>query len=345
LPALRGRVGGLLPRREIALNRAALLLRHVTASTRIPAPPAAAPALPAALDDAITDFGNALSLERGRSPRTLEAYENDLRQCARFLAARRVRVWAAVTPAQAAAWLASLGRLAPSSAARKLSALRMFARHLVSARVRADDFTALLTGPKHRRKLPATLTAAEVGRILAAPAGGGVPALRDRAILELFYSSGLRVSELAGLTLQQVDLENGFVRVFGKGAKERIVPLGGAARAALATWLASGRPAFVKPKKTASQFFLSRRGTAISRQMLWVLVKNHARRAGVTKPVKPHLLRHSFATHLLGGGADLRAIQEMLGHANISTTQIYTAVEATRLVEHHTKFHPRNREK
>ncbi len=297
------------------------------------------------MDEAITDFGNSLSLERGRSPRTLEAYENDLRQCAHFLAARRVRTWAGVTPAHAAAWLGSLGRLAASSAARKLSALRMFARHLVAARMREDDFTALLTGPKLRRKLPATLTLAEVARILAAPAGGGAQALRDRALLELFYASGLRVSELAGLKLQQVDLENGFVRVFGKGSKERIVPLGGAARGALSAWLAAGRPAFVKTTKTGSQFFLSRRGTALSRQMVWVLVRSYARRAGITKPVKPHLLRHAFATHLLGGGADLRAIQEMLGHANISTTQIYTAVEGTRLVEHHAKFHPRNREK
>jgi integrase/recombinase XerD len=316
----------------------------VTASAKksAPATPPAA-GLPLALDDAITDFGNSLSLERGRSPRTLEAYENDLRQCARFFASRGVRTWAGATSAHAAAWLGSLHRLAPSSAARKLSALRMFARHLVASRARADDFTALLTGPKLRRELPATLTVAEVGRILSAPAGGGAQALRDRAILELFYSSGLRVSELAGLVLQQVDLENGFVRVFGKGSKERIVPLGGAARAALASWLASGRPALVKTKKTGSQFFLSRRGTALSRQMIWVLVKTYAKRAGITKPVKPHLLRHSFATHLLGGGADLRAIQEMLGHANISTTQIYTAVEETRLVEHHAKFHPRNK--
>jgi len=310
-------------------------------------PPEAAEApLPPALDDAITDFGNALSLERGRSPRTLEAYENDLRQCARFLAARGVRRWAAVKPAQAAAWLRSLDdrHLAASSAARKLSALRMFSRHLVQAKERPDDFTTLLTGPKLRRPLPATLTPAEVGRILAAPAGGDAHALRDRAILELFYSSGLRVSELAGLMLQQVDLENGFVRVFGKGSKERVVPLGGAARDALALWLSAGRPQLVRTKKTGSQFFLSRRGTALSRQMLWVLVKKFARRAGITKAVKPHLLRHSFATHLLGGGADLRAIQEMLGHANISTTQIYTAVEGTRLVEHHAKFHPRNQD-
>jgi len=327
---------------RIAALRVTLFAQAVPVSPKSSVP-SAVPALPVALEDAITDFGNTLSLERGRSPRTLEAYENDLYQCARFLASRRVRTWAAATPAHAAAWLGSLKGLAASSAARKLSALRMFARHLVAVRMRADDFTALLTGPKLRRRLPVTLTTAEVAGILAAPAGDGAQAWRDRAILELFYSSGLRVSELAGLKLQQVDLENGFVRVFGKGAKERIVPLGGAARGALASWLTSGRPAFVKNKKTGSQFFLSRRGTALSRQMVWVLVKTYARRAGITKPVKPHLLRHSFATHLLGGGADLRAIQEMLGHANISTTQIYTAVEETRLVEHHAKFHPRNR--
>jgi integrase/recombinase XerD len=303
------------------------------------------PALPQALDDAIVDFGNALCLERGRSPRTVSAYESDLRQCAHFLAARQVDSWARAQPAQVAAWVRGLDdrHLATTSAARKLSALRMFARHLVRSGVRTDDFTLLLTGPKLRRRLPATLTTAEAGRILAAPTGGDPAALRDRAILELFYASGLRVSELAGLTLQQADLENGFIRVFGKGSKERIVPVGQKARLALETWLTAGRSHFVRPKKTGSQLFLSRRGTALSRQMLWVLVKKYARLAGLTKPVKPHLLRHSFATHLLGGGADLRAIQEMLGHANLSTTQIYTSVEEKRLVDHHAKFHPRNK--
>lgn len=146
------------------------------------------------------------------------------------------------------------------------------------------------------------------------------------------------------MLLQQVDLEHGFVRVFGKGSKERVVPMGGAAIQALAAYLEAGRPHFVKPSRTGSQLFLSKRGTAISRKTVWVLVKDYTRRAGVTKPVKPHLLRHSFATHLLGGGADLRAIQEMLGHASIGTTQIYTAVEQSRLVDHHAKFHPRNAE-
>jgi integrase/recombinase XerD len=159
----------------------------------------------------------------------------------------------------------------------------------------------------------------------------------------LFYSSGLRVSELAGLMLQQVDVEHGYIRVIGKGSKERVVPVGGKACDALMVYLASGRPHLVKPR-TGSQLFLNKNGTALSRVALWMIVKAYAKRAGITKNVKPHALRHSFATHLLTGGADLRAIQEMLGHASISTTQLYTAVEPQRLVDHHAKFHPRNKE-
>jgi len=219
--------------------------------------------------------------------------------------------------------------------------LRGLARHLVREQLRGDDFTQLLTGPKLQRRIPGTLTEGEVERLLAAPAGGDAIALRDQAILELFYSSGLRVSELGGLSLQQIDLKEGFLRVFGKGSKERVVPVGGRASIALEIYLNAGRSHFVKPK-TGSALFLSERGTAISRKMLWVLVKKYAKRAGITKSVKPHLLRHSFATHLLGGGADLRAIQEMLGHANLGTTQIYTAVEEKRLIDQHAKFHPRN---
>lgn len=301
--------------------------------------------IPEGLDETIRDFGNALTLERGRSDHTLEAYESDLRQCAAFLARRGVTQWPEVKGEQATAWLASLSTedYTVASLARKLSALRMFARHLVRERIRGDDFTELLQGPKLVRRMPGTLTATEVERLLAAPTGGDHFGLRDRAILEIFYSSGLRVSELSGLMLTQVDLENGFLRVFGKGAKERMVPLGGKAVEALGLYLVSGRPHFVK-RKTGSELFLSERGGAISRKMLWVLVKKYARLAGIEKPVKPHGLRHSFATHLLGGGADLRAIQEMLGHANIATTQIYTAVEQKRLATEHARFHPRNRD-
>ena len=286
-----------------------------------------------------------LDLERGLSRNTREGYQRDLEQCAAHVAAAGAADWRSVTAEQAGAWVRSLSRrAAASSQARKLTALRMFARFMVRERLREDDFTALLSGPRLARRLPQSLTSAEVGRLLASPAGGDPASLRDRAMLELFYSSGLRVSELAALTLQQVDLESGFARVFGKGSKERVVPVGSRAREALAAWIASGRPHFVKPR-TRSELFLSSRGSALSRVSLWSIVKKHARRAGIKKTVKPHLLRHSFATHLLSGGADLRSIQEMLGHASISTTQIYTSVEGRRLMEQHARFHPRNRDK
>jgi integrase/recombinase XerD len=286
-----------------------------------------------------------IDLERGLSRNTRESYGRDLEQFAAFAAGRGASGWRAVTADLAGAWVRSLGRrTAASSQARKLTALRMFARFLVRERRRPDDFTALLSGPRLARRLPQSLSEAETGRLLASPSGGDPASLRDRALLELFYSSGLRVSEVAALTLQQVDLENGFARVFGKGSKERIVPVGARALGALGAWIASGRPHFVR-SRTRSELFLGSRGTGLSRVSLWSIVKKHAKRAGIAKAVKPHLLRHTFATHLLSGGADLRAIQEMLGHASISTTQIYTAVEGKRLLDQHARFHPRNREK
>ena len=303
-------------------------------------------AIPAVMREAIEEFGNTLTLERGRSDHTLVAYEGDLRQCAAWLARKaKVTDWSSVTAAQAMDWLYSLSGddFAVASLARKLSALRMFARHLVREEVRPDDFTALLQGPKLVRRVPGALSEGEVDRLLAAPQGGDAFALRDRALLELFYSSGLRVSELAGLTLSQLDLEHGFLRVFGKGSKERVVPVGGRAAEALRVYIESGRPSFVRTK-TGSAIFLSERGGPLSRKTLWYLVQKYAAKAGIERGVKPHLLRHSFASHLLGGGADLRAIQEMLGHANLATTQIYTAVEEKRLVEQHGQFHPRNRD-
>lgn len=300
---------------------------------------------PPAFASDIDGYIGFLKLERGLSPHTQVGYQTDLDQCAKFLSRRDGCDWRHVTAGEVEAWIHSLGGTdySVASLARKLTALRGLSRYLVREELRGDDFTELLTGPKLTRRIPGTLTESEVERLLAAPCGGDPISLRDRAIMELFYSSGLRVTELGGLLLQQIDLKDGFLRVFGKGSKERVVPVGGRAIAALETYLTAARSHFVKPKKTGSAIFLSERGTAISRKMLWVLVKKYALRAGIEKSVKPHLLRHSFATHLLGGGADLRAIQEMLGHANLATTQIYTAVEEKRLIDQHTKFHPRNK--
>lgn len=305
-------------------------------------PPGPDPVPPAFAGD-IDAFAAFLELERGLSRLTVENYQRDLGQAAASLAAQGAKDWRTATAPELERWLQSGGkRFSAASLARKLSCLRVFSRFLVRENLRPDDFAATLVGPRPRRRLPGTLSAAEVARLLASPSGAGPAALRDRALLELLYSSGLRVSELAALALQQIDLERGFVRVFGKGSKERIVPVGEKARAAVAAYLASGRPHFAKPR-TDSTLFLSNRGAGLSRVRLWMIVRHHARRAGIARPVKPHALRHSFATHLLGGGADLRAIQEMLGHASISTTQIYTAVEPGRLLQHHAKFHPRNK--
>jgi len=299
---------------------------------------------PAGYAEGIDDFLAYIELEKGLARNTAKSYENDLRQASHCLLKLGAADWQKVTAKHLAGWLHWLSdqEFSASSQARKLAALRMLFRHLVRQGRREDDPAALLNGPKFCRKLPQTLSAGEMDRLLAAPAGGDAYSVRDRAMLELFYSSGLRISELCGLSLQQVDLENGFVRVFGKGSKERVVPLGTKARDAVQTYVVSARPRLVKAR-TGSELFLSERGKAISRKTLWVIVKKNAKRAGIEKPVKPHLLRHSFATHLLGGGADLRAIQEMLGHASIGTTQIYTAVESSRLLDQHARHHPRNR--
>lgn len=300
--------------------------------------------LPPAFIEPLESFLAWLDLERGLSDNTLQAYTRDLKQCVEFLSNAGVKDWTQVESAHLSAWTASLSRadFARSSQARKLSALRMLAKHLVRENLRKDDITELLSAPKISRNLPDMLTKEEVERLLDAPSENTPHGLRNRAILELFYSSGLRVSELCGMLQQSIHLEEGYVRVFGKGSKERVAPIGSAAVKAVRDYITGGRPYFVKAR-TGSELFLSQQGKAISRKMVWVMIKEQARRVGIQKPIKPHLLRHSFATHLLEGGADLRAIQEMLGHADISTTQIYTSVQSQRLADEHALYHPRSR--
>lgn len=302
---------------------------------------------PAGFADAIDGWMAHLTLERGLSARTCAAYQSDLDLCAAFLAQRAgVAGWDDVSPDALRAWLERLARdgLTATSVARKLAAVRSFFRYRKQDGSSRPDPTATLLGPGARRRLPGTLPVGDVERLLASASGRDPLGLRNRALLELLYSSGLRVSEVAGLTLPQLDLKEGWVRVYGKGAKERTVPVGREAIAAVGRYLEAGRPGLVRPGRTGSHVFLTERGGPLSRSMLWVIVRRQADRAGLAAPVKPHLLRHAFATHLLAGGADLRSIQEMLGHANLGTTEIYTAVEPGRLRKVHERHHPRNRE-
>ncbi|GHB95176.1 site-specific tyrosine recombinase XerD [Cerasicoccus arenae] len=296
-----------------------------------------------AFEEPLQSYLAMLQLERGLAAHTLEGYEGDLRQFIAFLAARGVADWLAVQGDDLAAWIGSLSdeEYAVTSLARKLTAARGLSQHLVAERLREDVFSELVRGPRLTRKLPGALSPEEVERLLLAPVETTPQGLRDRAMLELMYSSGLRVSELCALMIQAVDLETGLLRVHGKGSKERVVPMGSHATAALQRYLDIARPKLLKPR-TGSELFLSQWGRALSRKTFWVMIKKTALMAGIDQPVKPHLLRHSFATHLLEGGADLRAIQEMLGHSDISTTQIYTYVRGQSLATAHDKHHPRN---
>ena len=293
--------------------------------------------------DSIDGYLAWIQLERGLSDHTVQGYESDLLQCALFFQNLGYADWSGPDEEAVGRFLVHLTSDGYESASllRKLAALRGFSAYR-EREEGASSLTEIVRGPRFRRKIPHALTVEEMERLLASPSLADPRGLRDRAILEALYGSGLRVSELTGLLLQNVDLENAFVRVFGKGAKERLVPVGRSALKAFRDYLQAGRPSLVRAK-TGSHAFLSQRGTPISRKTVWHLVRRHAERANIGKPVKPHTLRHSFATHLLEGGADLRVIQEMLGHADIATTQIYTQVGRGTLLDEHAAHHPRNR--
>lgn len=285
------------------------------------------------------------ALEKGLSDNTIQAYQSDIEQFTVFASKKCGRSdWRGIEGSDVSDWIYELseGNLSNATLCRKLSALRVLTKFLLSEEGIERSFMELVAGPKLRRKMPSSLTIQEVEALLEAPNLTTPQGLRDRAILELLYSSGLRVSELCGSLLQQIDIANGAIKVYGKGSKERVVPMGLQAVLALSGYLDQGRPGLVKPK-TGSACFISNRGTPISRKTVWALVKRYAEAVGIEKPVKPHGLRHSFATHLLTGGADLRVIQELLGHADISTTQIYTSVEAHRVKTAHDEYHPRSK--
>lgn len=255
---------------------------------------------------------------------------------------KRACAWAEVTPEAIGDFLGWRKKGGAAAATIKLHAvaLRILFRFLVQRKMLERDPTEFLGVPKIERYLPETLSEPEIAQLLAA-AGGKTPLeIRDRAMVELLYASGLRVSELCSARLENLDLEQGFIRVVGKGNKQRLVPVGSGARKAIARYLEAGRPELVG-KKTGGEVFLSVRGRKLTNQRIWQLLGDLAKRAGIKKDVHPHMLRHSFATHLLQGGADLRIIQEMLGHADISTTQVYTHVDTRGLHKAHRAFHPR----
>ncbi len=283
-----------------------------------------------------------LAAERGLAENTLEAYRHDLEEFARFLVERQIALVAA-DRLVITAYLLQLRQagIAHTSLARRLAALRGFYRFLCREALLDKDPTAVMQTPRRARKLPVVLVPAEVEALLRQPLILEPRGLRDRAILELLYASGLRVSEVCQLGLDQVDLRVGYVRCIGKGSKERIVPFGDVAGQALDEYLRRARAKLLRKNKAEPALFLNRLGQRITRQGLWKIIKAYARQAGINKNLSPHTLRHSFATHLLENGADLRAVQEMLGHADISTTQIYTHLTRARLKEIYQRSHPR----
>jgi integrase/recombinase XerD len=294
---------------------------------------------------AVDGFLVHLAAERGLARNTLDAYARDLARLVSHLERSGVSEPAALRPEHLRRFAEALDAegLAPASRARVLVTARRFARHLLAHGVLARDPAEGLQAPRQARRLPRVLRAPETEALLAAAAGEGVLGLRDRAMLEVLYGAGLRVSELVGLPLAGLDRRAGFVRVRGKGGRERIVPLGEPALAALDAWLAEGRPVLARrAARRCDAVFLSSRGAAMSRQNFFVRLRQLARRADLPAArVSPHVLRHSFATDLLEGGADLRAVQAMLGHADLATTQIYTHVSRQRLRDTIERHHPR----
>jgi integrase/recombinase XerD len=288
-------------------------------------------------------FGDFLTLEKGTSPLTLEAYRRDVERLVDY-----ARTKSATTPMDVTSkllrefiyHLKDLG-LSPSSIRRNVSAVRTYFRFLMSDGIVARDPSERLETPRKWRTLPDVLTVEEISRLLAAPTLDDPLAFRDRAMLELAYGAGLRVSEWITVGVKDLLLEDKLVRVFGKGSKERLVPIGRSAIGAVATYVRELRPRLEKGGGKGV-LFLNARGEPLTRMGAWKILRRYVERAGIQKAVSPHTLRHSFATHLLEGGADLRAVQEMLGHADISTTQIYTHVDREYLRQVHKQYHPRS---
>ncbi|HID82722.1 MAG TPA: site-specific tyrosine recombinase XerD [Chromatiales bacterium] len=290
----------------------------------------------------IERFLDALWQERGLSQNTLMAYQNDLKQFSTWLDRQNISLTdAQVTELRGFLKYRHQQGINPRSVSRTLSSLRSFYRFCLRENLCQEDPTALLESPKLGRSLPRSLSEIEVEALINAPDITENLGLRDRAMLELLYATGLRVSELVNLSLQMLNLKMGVVRTIGKGRKERLVPMGEDAMEWLERYLDNARPDILKKHGQSEAVFVTRRGSAMTRQAFWYAIKRYAKQAGINSEISPHTLRHAFATHLLNHGADLRVVQMLLGHSNISTTQIYTHIAQTRLQALHAKHHPR----
>ena len=301
------------------------------------------------MNDSVERFLNYMAAERGMSPNTLAAYKNDLHQLVEFLETHKPGAttdggWEQVDSQALTAYILRLhdNEYSDTTRARKVASAKSFFGFLLEENVITKDPTESLSSPRVGRSLPDALSLDEVEALLSAPSDDTPEAARDRAMLELLYASGVRVGELVSLDLEDIDLEQSFVRCFGKGSKERMIPIHQQAEAALRTYLVEGRPRLAK-NGVGQALFLSQSGKRLSRQGFWLILKGLAGRAGIQRKVTPHTLRHSFATHLLRGGAPLRHVQELLGHASITTTQVYTHLTSEHVRSEYEKSHPRAR--
>ncbi len=296
------------------------------------------------MQDAVSDYLHFLRVERQLSSNTLSSYERDLKAYIKDLSkvqnittlnnVERIHILSHLQ-------LLKVGGNSSRTLARHISSIRSFHQFILREKVSNTDPTVHLEMPQMDRTLPKILSIEEIEELIAAPNTGKPQGLRDRAMLEILYATGMRISECISLNLEDLHLTMGFVRCFGKGGKERIIPLGQSALTACENYLKEGRPKLIKPTNKTDAIFVNQRGKALTRQGVWKLMKEHARKAGIQNEIMPHTMRHSFATHMIENGADLRAVQEMLGHADISTTQIYTHVSKIRLKDVYKQFHPR----
>jgi integrase/recombinase XerD len=295
------------------------------------------------MKDLIQEFSDYLRIEKRNSPHTVSAYRRDLIRFSTELAGQKVD---SVTTADIRGFLICLREqgLSSASVARSLSSIKSFFKYLCQDKQFKSNPAEILETPKRWRKLPDVLSCEDVDCLLRSPDLESILGLRDKAMLEILYASGLRVSELINLKVSQLDMEVGYLRTLGKGNKERIVPIGAVAKKAVENYISNSRPTLASSRKDggkAEELFVTRRGRGMTRQGFWKLLKGYVTQANIRASVSPHTLRHAFATHLLERGADLRSVQQMLGHSDISTTQIYTHILGKRMLEIHQQFHPR----